>query len=158
MPRLKMFRGISSLPSTPFDTHTEDCTCLKVTSWAQKISHCGSCHLIRSLVSRVADPGDLGTRISKCLTDVTSYNLFIHEGYLVRNKGYIFNEALWASRRLFKQDSKYVFYSYIGLVPKKLKFQRHLFGFGTSYRNLYIVAGVERRTHNVHLFSLLRIP
>ena len=51
----------------------------------------------------------LRTRKSRCRTDVTTYNFLIYETYLVRNKGYIFIEGIWASRRLFKQDSKYVY-------------------------------------------------
>jgi len=118
-----MCRGISSLSSAPYDTHTENCTCLKVVTRARNIPHCESWRLIRSFVLRVADPAGWGTRISRCRTDVLSFNFYIYEGYSVRKMGYIFIEALWASRWLFQQDSKHVFIP-ISVWCKKLEISK----------------------------------
>lgn len=121
-----MCRGTFSLPSKSYDMHTENCTCLKFASWAQKISNCESCRLTRSLVLRVAVPAGWGTRISRCRTDITSYNFFIYEGYLVINKSHLFIESFWACRRLFKQDSKYI-YVPTSVWCKKLEISKAFF-------------------------------
>jgi hypothetical protein len=125
VPRLKMCSGTSSNPSTPYDMHTEDCTCLKDALWAQKIPHCESCRVIRSLVLRVADHAGWGTRTSRCRTDVTSYNFFIYEGYLVRNKGLIFYQISFSFQAAV-QTGQQIFLYWFG--AKNLKFQRHFLG------------------------------